>query len=228
LLKMLQMSGWIKLDREITSHWIFKDSWKFRNWIDLLTLVNHSEQKVNIKGTVITCNRGETLCSLDTFARRWNCDKSKVRRFFKLLQDDSMIVLKSEHITTRLTICNYDTYQGDRNADETQMKRKRHASDTQTTPNKNDKKEKNNIYSFLDSLIENGFDEKLSRDWMEVRKQLKAVNTETAFNAFMFQVEKHGGNKNEILKKCVERSWKGFNHSWIEKQNDTLLAILNK
>jgi DNA replication protein DnaD len=139
---MLQMSGWIKLDREITSHWIFKDEWKFRNWIDLLTLVNHSEQKVNIKGTVLTCKRGETLCSLDTLARRWNCDKSKVRRFLKLLESDSMIELKSEHITTRLTICKYDTYQGERNEDETQVKHKRNASETQMTPNKNDKKER--------------------------------------------------------------------------------------
>jgi hypothetical protein len=151
--KMLQMSGWIKLDREITSHWIFKDEWKFRNWIDLLTLVNHSEQKVNIKGTVLTCKRGETLCSLDTLARRWNCDKSKVRRFLKLLESDSMIELKSEHITTRLTICKYDTYQGERNADETQVKRKRNASETQMTPNKNDKKENNNtIPSFQEFL----------------------------------------------------------------------------
>ena len=142
MLKMLQMSGWIKLDREITSHWIFEDSWKFRNWIDLLTLVNHSEQKVNIKGTVLTCYRGQTLCSLDTFARRWKCDKSKVRRFLKLLQDDSMIELKTEHITTRLTICNYDTYQGEGNADETEMKRKRHKDETQMTPNKNDNNEK--------------------------------------------------------------------------------------
>lgn len=147
------MSGWIKLDREITSHWIFKDEWKFRNWIDLLTLVNHSEQKVNIKGTVLTCKRGETLCSLDTLARRWNCDKSKVRRFLKLLESDSMIELKSEQITTRLTICKYDTYQGERNEDETQVKRKRNASETQTTPNKNDKKEnKNTIPSFQEFL----------------------------------------------------------------------------
>lgn len=147
------MSGWIKLDREITSHWIFKDAWKFRNWIDLLTLVNHSEQKVNIKGTVLICNRGETLCSLDTLSKRWNCDKSKVRRFLKLLESDSMILLKSEQITTRLTICNYDTYQGERNADETEVKRKRNGSETQTTPNKNDKKEnKNTIPSFQEFL----------------------------------------------------------------------------
>jgi DNA replication protein DnaD len=139
---MLQMSGWIRIDRDITSHWIFKDEWKFRNWIDLLTLVNHSEQKVNIKGMVLTCKRGQTLCSLDTLAKRWNCDKSKVRRFLKLLESDSMIELKSEHITTRLTICKYDTYQGERNADETQVKHKRNASETQMTPNKNDKNER--------------------------------------------------------------------------------------
>jgi DNA replication protein DnaD len=136
------MSGWIRIDRDITSHWIFKDEWKFRNWIDLLTLVNHSEQKVNLKGTVLTCKRGQTLCSLDTLAKRWNCDKSKVRRFLKLLESDSMIELKSEHITTRLTICKYDTYQGERNADETQVKHKRNASETQMTPNKNDKNER--------------------------------------------------------------------------------------
>jgi len=147
------MSGWIRIDRDITSHWIFKDEWKFRNWIDLLTLVNHSEQKVNLKGTVLTCKRGQTLCSLDTLAKRWNCDKSKVRRFLKLLESDSMIELKSEHITTRLTICKYDTYQGERNADETQVKHKRNASETQMTPNKNEKYEKNNtIPSFQEFL----------------------------------------------------------------------------
>jgi hypothetical protein len=94
------------------------------------------------------------------------------------------------------------------------------------TPNKNEKNEKNNKYSFLASLLENGFDEKLSLEWMEVRKQLKAVNTETAFNSFISQVEKHGGDRNHILKKCVERSWKGFNANWLEKENDRLLNAL--
>ena len=94
------------------------------------------------------------------------------------------------------------------------------------TPNKNDKNE-NNKYSFLSALIENGFDEQLSKEWMQVRKQLKAVNTETAFNSFMSEVKKHGGDRNHILRKCVERSWKGFNHTWLEKDNDTLLNALN-
>lgn len=82
-------------------------------------------------------------------------------------------------------------------------------------------------FSFLSSLIENGFDEQLSKEWVQVRKQLKAVNTETAFNSFMSEVKKHGGDRNKILRKCVERSWKGFNHTWLEKENDTLLNALN-
>jgi uncharacterized protein (UPF0335 family) len=89
-----------------------------------------------------------------------------------------------------------------------------------------EKEIKNSKYSFLSSLLEHGFDEKLAREWVEVRKQLKAVNTETAFNSFMSQVQKHGGDKNRILRTCVERSWKGFNANWLEQENDRLLTAL--
>jgi len=192
------MSGWIKLDREITSHWIFEDSWKFRNWIDLLTLVNHSEQKVNIKGTVLTCYRGQTLCSLDTFARRWKCDKSKVRRFLKLLEDDSMIELKSEHITTRLTICKYDTYQGDGNADETKVKRKRNADETQTTPNKNDNKEKNEKEVILDS-------------WIDYRKSIRKALSQATINTILKKMESYSNEQCKfVINKSIEMGWQGL------------------
>jgi len=196
------MSGWIKLDREITSHWIFKDEWKFRNWIDLLTLVNHSEQKVNIKGTVLTCKRGETLCSLDTLARRWNCDKSKVRRFLKLLESDSMIVLKSEQITTRLTICKYDTYQGERNEDETQVKHKRNASETQMTPNKNDKKER--MLFIVPSL-------------QEVSAYCKERNNNVDSQKFFDFYESKGW----MVGKNKMKDWKAAVRTWEDKSKST-------
>jgi len=139
------MEGWIKVHRSIKKHWIFKDAEKLRAWLLILLEVNHEPNKVNVGNLLLTCKRGESLKSLDTWAKTFggNWNKSKVRRFFKLLQNDSMIVLKSERKTTRLTVCNYDTYQEKRNANETKMKRKRHANDTQTTPNKNEKNEKN-------------------------------------------------------------------------------------
>lgn len=232
------MKSWIKIDREITSHWIFDDPWKFRNWIDLLTLVNHTEQKINIKGVILTCKRGETLCSLDSFAKRWNCDKSKVRRFFKLLESDSMIELKSEHITTRLTICKYDTYQSARNGDETQVKRKRNANETELTPNNNEKKEKNEKeslntilsdsitiqnFDFKKSLISFGVPESIASDWMKVRKNKKATNTETALKRILTQISKANISPKQAIELCVEKSWSGFESDWYEnlKQQTT-------
>jgi len=142
------MEGWIKLHRTINKHWIFQDSEKFKAWITILLNVNHEKNKVNLGNLILTCNRGESLKSLDSWAKLFgnNWNKSKVRRFFELLKKDSMIVLKNEQKTTRLTVCKYDTYQESGNTNETKVKRKRNASETQATPNKNEKNDKENIY----------------------------------------------------------------------------------
>ena len=140
------MQGWIKLHRKFMTHWLYDTNEPYTKreaWIDILLQVNHSEQKVNLGDQIIVCKTGDSLNSLDTWGKRWKWNKSKVRRFLKLLESDSMIVLKSERKTTRLSVCNYTTYQVERNANETQMKRKRNANETQTTPNKNDKNENN-------------------------------------------------------------------------------------
>ena len=73
------------------------------------------------------------------------------------------------------------------------------------------------IYSFLNSLIEYGFDKDLSKEWMKVRKDKGATNTLTAFKGFVKEVEKNGNDINFILRTCIERSWKGFNSEWIPK-----------
>lgn len=139
------MKGWISLHRKIVDHWVFSDAERLRAWLIILIDVNHSEKKKIFGDKILVCKRGESLNSLDTwtlkFGSNWN--KSKTRRFLKMLENDTMIVLKSERITTRLTVCNYEDYQGERNADETQVKRKRNASETQVTPNNNVNNENN-------------------------------------------------------------------------------------
>ncbi len=40
------------------------------------------------------------------------------------------------------------------------------------------------------------------------------------------QVQKHGGDKNRILRTCVERSWKGFNANWLEQETGVMLFLL--
>jgi DNA-binding transcriptional regulator YhcF (GntR family) len=143
------MSGWIKLNREINNHWVFQNSDYFKWWIDILLEVNYTPAKVVIKGKVYECGRGEKLYSLDTWAMRWKTNKSKVRRYFDLLQKENMIELKNETQTTRLKVCKYEDYQETENESETQTKRKRNANETQMTPikesNNNNKDNKDSL-----------------------------------------------------------------------------------
>ena len=134
------MAGWIKLHRSIQEHWLYTEKRKFSKfeaWNDILLTVNFTEGKTIIKGKLIQIKRGESILSLDSWAKRWGWDKSAVRRFLNTLQKDNMIELKNKTITTRLIVCKYDTYQDERNANETQMKRKRNADETQMKRKRN-------------------------------------------------------------------------------------------
>jgi hypothetical protein len=151
------MSGWIKLHRQLNNHWLYTEKRKFSKleaWIDILFTVNFADTKTVIKGKLIEVKRGESILSLDSWSKRWNWDKSAVRRFFDLLQSDGMIVLKSETVTTRLTICNYESYQSEETKSETQMKRKRNADETHLTPIKEGKKNKESKEGKEDKLNE--------------------------------------------------------------------------
>jgi hypothetical protein len=215
---MLQMSGWIKLHRKILDWEWYSDPNTFRVFLHLMLKANHKEKRFKgielIKGSVVT--------SRDILAMETGLSVRQVRTALDKLKSTNEVAIKTSSKGTIIQLVNYDKYQ----LETSEATNERPANDQQTTTNKNEKKEKNNTYSFLAALLDNGFDEKLSREWMEVRKQLKAVNTETAFNSFMSQVQKHGGDRNHILRKCVERSWKGFNANWLEKENDRLLNAL--
>jgi hypothetical protein len=71
-----------------------------------------------------------------------------------------MIKLKSDTITTQLTICNYESYQGERNADETPVKRKRNADETQTTPIEERKENKEVLFNDFWKIYDNQVDRK--------------------------------------------------------------------
>ena len=106
------MQGWIKLHRSMSEHWIMDDPEYLRAWVKILFAVNHKPNKVMVKKVLLECDCGESLNSLDTWGRMFgNWSKKKTKRFFDMLEAEEMIVVKSERVTTRLTVCNYTTYQ---------------------------------------------------------------------------------------------------------------------
>lgn len=141
------MIGYIKIFRKITDHWLWSKPEYFQWWMDILLQANFEPKTLLIKNQLLFCDRGDVLYSLETWSKRWKTNKSKVKRFLEMLEKDDMICIKSETVTTRITICNYDSYQGERNDSETQVKRNRNASETQVKPTKESKesKEGNNV-----------------------------------------------------------------------------------
>ena len=105
------MSGWIKIYREITQHWIFQDAEKFKWWIDLLIMASHEDYKTLVKDELLTLKRGQLKVSLSFLAQRWGRSKEKVLSFLRLLESDCMIERSSDRKSTIITICNYDSYQ---------------------------------------------------------------------------------------------------------------------
>lgn len=74
-------------------------------------------------------------------------------------------------------------------------------------------------FVFKKALVDLGVDSKIVDEWLIVRKTKKASNTETALKGFVGKVEKSGIDLNTALKICVERSWTGFDKSWLDSVN---------
>ena len=226
------MSGWIKLHRSITEHWLYKEKRifsKFEAWNDILLTVNYAEAKTIIKGNIYYIKRGQSILSLESWGKRWNWDKHKVRRFFKVLEKDLMIDLQSDTTTTRLTVCKYDSYQDSCNTDATLTQHTRNADATLTQPIKEEEEEieekKNNKFDFKKSLLSYGFNSDLVSEWLKLRKSKGGINSKIAFNGFIREVELNGNDKNLILQKCIERGWRSFDSSWfVNKNNNNAVA----
>ena len=222
------MAGWIKIDRKIQEHWIWKDPVKLKWWLDILMTVNYEDNKVAIGYKIFDCKRGESLMSLKSWADRWGVSKSVVNNFFNMLKCDNMVVLKSETVTIRITVCNYDSYQQVENASETQEKRKRNARETHRERDTYTIKEREEIkegkeeyiaekFNFLKSLISLGIEEAVAKDWINVRKAKRAANTETAFKAIEKEIKLSNIPATDCIRIAVERSWQGFKAEWINK-----------
>lgn len=148
------MSGWIKINRSINNHWIFKDPIKFKWWIDILLMANYEAKRVSIGYKVFECKRGECLMSLKSWGERWGVSKTVVNNFFSMLESDNMIKTVNETVTTRLLVCNYDSYQQIENGNKTETKRNQNATEPQQSTTKESKeskesKEINNKYKKL-------------------------------------------------------------------------------
>ncbi len=206
--------GYVPIFRSITKHWLWQEKpfTKGQAWIDLLIESNHSDQKVRIGNELILCKRGESLKSLETWAERWGWDKSKVCRFLKMLESDTMVERIPTQKTTHLKIVNYETYNEPRNDSETKMKRKRNDSETILTPNNhvnhvnNENHEKPEGSFYLDKKdINNGEYKSASKQFREAYDLYQGTKRSLTTEFFEFKNIQDWAKCLPLLKPAIEK-----------------------
>lgn len=101
--------GWISIHRKIIDNWVWEEKPFSRGqaWIDLLLRANHADKKVVLGNEIIMVPKGSLVTSEIKLAEAWGWSKTKVRAFLMLLENDSMIVKKSDRKKTTINIVNY-------------------------------------------------------------------------------------------------------------------------
>ena len=158
LKKVIQISGWISIHRKIQDHWIWgeKPFSKGQAWIDILMMVNHEDKKILLGSELVEVKRGSRVTSIRKLCERWGWSNTKVRTFLRLLEEDNMLIVKSDTKKTVLTVVSYSDYQDTKDTkNNTKASRKRHESDTKATrkhTNNNDNNDNNDnkdIYKYI-------------------------------------------------------------------------------
>lgn len=125
--------GYIALARGSLEHEIFAPEpfTEREAWVWLIFEAAWKPRRVRRGDAVIDLARGELAHALEFMRAAWKWkSKSRVARFLKRLEADSMIVRQAVRDATRITICNYDKYQRQQNADDTPTERSRDARGT--------------------------------------------------------------------------------------------------
>lgn len=144
--------GWIKLNRQITDHWIWKNHEYAFAWIDLLLLAEHKTHKSIWRGNITDFKRGDVCLSIAKLGERWGWSRKKVKHFLEQLEDDQMVHLNTHRNRTTITIVNYGLFQDKGTSDgtskgtskgTTERTSKGTSEGTYLKNNKNDKEEKN-------------------------------------------------------------------------------------
>lgn len=191
--------GWIKLHRQIREHWIWEDANKLKWWFDIVLTVNNAPAKVNIGYEIFECNRGESLLSIGSWAERWKVSKDTARNFLTLLEKDNMISRVSLGKTTRLTVCNFDTYNECLHVNSSMPVR-----DANT--NKNDKNDKNRVNKLTLSVAELSFIDLVNKNTGRKPNQyFKTLDTKTRKN---FADLRNQGYEGKDFKKAIITAYK--------------------
>lgn len=204
--------GWVSIHRQLQNHWLWNDKpFSYgQAWIDIILLANHSENKFPLGNEIVTVEEGSFITSELKLMDRWGWSKAKVRRFLTLLENDSMIVKKTDRKKTTITIINYGLFQESETTKEPKKDRKKTDSRPKKDTNNNDNNanNENNVIKYVDDALLN----KTIIDFVEHRKAMKKPMTDNAIKLLVGKLNKLTSSipeQVEILNQSIMNGWQG-------------------
>ena len=181
--------GWISLYRKTLDNPILKTSKKFSTfeaWIWLLLNANHKERKVVMGSSIYKVKKGAMITSMRKLCKKFGWGNSRLRTFLLLLQKDEMIVVKTNHSLTQITLLNYELLQ--KNKPQTNQKQDTNKSLPNTNNNDNNvnKEIRENIFN---TKVKEIFDEKHPSIDMSVLESFCNYWTESNMNGKKMKFE---------------------------------------
>jgi len=217
---------YIKLFRGIEKWEWYTDANTFRLFMHLLIRANYKAS--SFRGHDIPA--GSIITGYPALAKQLNLTVRNVRTAISHLKTTGEVTVKVTSKFSIVTIVNWGEYQsGDRLADR-QVTGKRQASDRQVTPSKEGKKERKKEYNQISAtaLDYSGWpsmpSDQTLKDWLAMRKRLKANVTQTVINRLATKLRdavSEGFTVDDCLAECVQRNWKGFDVEWMRGTSQT-------
>lgn len=213
--------GYIKIWRKVKDSGLYQLPNAFTLFVYMLTEATHKP----IRYGAVELERGQLVTGRHKLSYDLGMSERTVRTAIDHLTKLDFIASKSTNKYTIYTIVNYGKYQDvgveiDQQNDQ-QATSKRPTSDQQTTTIQEHKnKRTKEIPATADNMFSDVSDRQLVKDWLAVRKLKKLPVTETAINGFMREVNKSGWSTTDVLRKCCEKSWGGFEAKWIANEQN--------
>ncbi len=200
---------------------------KGQAWLDLLLHANFTDNEILIKGQVVKLARGQQARSEVTLAKHWKWSRNKVRRFLELLKKEGMIVSETTHLTSIISVCNYESFQSGDTADGTSIETSVGTAGEQVTKHSKEGKEGKQgkegsdkpKFAFKRAIIDLGVDQDVADHWMTVRKNKKAANTQRALTLLTNQAAKVGLSPVQAITFAADKGWASFEADWYNNAN---------
>ena len=233
------MTGWVKIHRSLTEHelWNAEPFTWGQAWLDLIINTNHSAGSFTVRRQQVKLERGQIGWSELTMVSRWKWSRGKVRRFLKKLENEHMIEQQTGHLTSVITICNYNEFQGDPKEDGTPngttdstaggtsdehqtVQQAVHKQECKELKNENNEKKKP-LSPVVDFSLFNVSDDQISEIKRIRRKNKGGSMSQRVVNTLANEFQQAGAmgyTFDELLTEWEFRGWKSFKAEWIKSK----------